>query len=235
MMILPVLDICGGVVVHARGGRRECYLPLVSPSCADPSPLSTVASLLRLYPFQHLYVADLDAIKGTGDNGLMIGAIALNYPDLELWVDAGAASCDEVEYLFTLGVARPVVGTETLPDMAAWQRLQAAPWAERLVLSLDYQEGSFLGPAGLGRQPDPWPAAVIAMSLDRVGSKKGPDWPLLTRLKQERPSGGKLLAAGGIRGMEDLRQLAGWGASGVLLASALYSGSLGMVELQQLS
>jgi phosphoribosylformimino-5-aminoimidazole carboxamide ribotide isomerase len=234
MIVLPVLDLCKGGVVHARGGRREHYLPLASPSCSNSSPLSRVARLLQLYSFQNLYLADLDAIRGEGDNSSVIGAIARDYPGLELWVDAGVASRERIEYLFTLGVARPIVGTETLPDVEAWQWLQAASWADRLVLSLDYRGGCFLGPPELNQQPTLWPATIIAMSLDRVGSKKGPDWWLLERLRQKRPHGGKLLAAGGIRGVEDLMQLAVWGASGVLLASALYDGSVGAVELQQL-
>src|SRR5699024_5917601 len=136
--------------------------------------------------------------------------------------------------LFALGVERPVVGTEILPDLKSWQMLQTLPGAERLVLSLDYRKGEGLGPVEFNQQPEFWPETVIAMSLDQVGSQLGPDWILLEQLRQKRPQGGEILAAGGICCLEDLRQLATWGVSGALLASALHNGSLSAVELRQL-
>lgn len=234
MQLLPVLDLLGGVVVHARGGQRDSYLPLDSPLAPNPSPLQVVAGLLQWCHFQQLYIADLDAIMGDGDNHFMIAAIAQNYPDLELWVDGGTACHETVAQLFALGVERPVVGTETLPDLESWQMLQNS-WPERLVLSLDHRRGAFIGPAGLDRQPELWPGTVIVMSLDQVGSQQGPDWPLLERLRQSSlRKGTSLLVAGGVRCLEDLKQLAAWGAKGVLLASALHDGGLNPEELQQI-
>ncbi|ADJ27326.1 HisA/HisF-related TIM barrel protein [Nitrosococcus watsonii] len=234
MQLLPVLDLWGGVVVHARGGQRDDYLPLASPLAPNSSPLQVVAGLLQWCRFQQLYIADLNAIMGDGNNHFMIAAIAQSYPDLELWVDGGTACHEAVAQLFALGVARPVVGTETLPDLEAWQALQSA-WPERLALSLDHRRGAFLGPAGLDRQPELWPGTVIAMSLDQVGSQQGPDWPLLERLRQRSlRKGMSLLAAGGVRCLEDLKQLAAWGVEGVLLASALHDGSLSPAELRQM-
>jgi phosphoribosylformimino-5-aminoimidazole carboxamide ribotide isomerase len=171
---------------------------------------------------------------GCGDNRLAIAAIAQDYPDLELWVDAGTASHKAIIQLLALGVARPVIGTETLPDLESWRMLQTSPWAECLALSLDYRSGRFLGPLGLDQRSELWPRAVIAMSLDQVGSREGPDWILLERLRQKRPQTGELLAAGGVRCLEDLKQLAAWGANGALLASALHDGNLSARGLKYL-
>lgn len=234
MKLLPVLDLLGGVVVHARGGRRESYQPLVSPFALNSSPLQVVAGLLQWHPFPRLYLADLDAIMGRGNNSAVIATIAQSYPTLELWVDAGAMSCEAIIQLFALGVERPVVGTEILPNLKSWQRLQTLPGAERLVLSLDHRHGEGLGPVELNQQSEWWPETVIAMSLDQIGSQRGPDWLLLEQLREKRPRGGEMLAAGGICGLEDLKQLTAWGVSGALLASALHDGCLNAVELEQL-
>ena len=100
---------------------------------------------------------------------------------------------------------------------------------------MDHRRGAFLGPAGLDRQPEFWPGTVIAMSLDQVGSQQGPDWPLLERLrKRSLRKRISLLAAGGVRCLGDLKQLAAWGVEGVLLASALHDGSLSPAEFQQM-
>lgn len=231
MLLLPVLDLMDGRVVHAYGGRRDDYPPLTG----DPSPLFVIERLLALYPFQQLYIADLDAIRGHGNNHSLIATIAQGYPALSLWVDAGTATPEAVERLLERGVTRPVVGTETLPSLEFWQALQNFPWAGRLVLSLDYREGKFLGPLELERQPERWPTTIIAMSLERIGGKGGPHWPLLTQVRQKSlPRQRELFAAGGVRGLEDLRQLAAEGIKGVLLASALYDGRLGTAELRQI-
>lgn len=234
MKLLPVLDLLGGMVVHANGGQREDYLPLVSPLSSDSSPSEIVAGLLQWHRFSHLYLADLDAIMKRGDNSSVIAAIAQSYPDLELWVDAGAVSYKAIIQLLALGVVRPVVGTESLPDLETWQMLRSSPWTDCLVLSLDHRNGDFLGPAGLNEQPELWPETVIAMSLDYIGSRGGPDWVLLEWLRQKRPQKGELLAAGGVSCLEDLKQLAAWGADGVLLASALHNGNLSAAGLREI-
>lgn len=233
MILLPVLDLLNGRVVHACRGHRDGYLPLAAFPF-DSSPLSVTGKLLELYQFQQLYIADLDAIMGRGNNHLAIAAIAQCYPALQLWVDGGIADSKAIERLLEIGVTRPVVGTETLPGLKSWQALQNSPWAERLVLSLDYREGKFLGPPGLERQPELWPTTLIAMNLDQIGGKEGPHWPLLARLRQRcLQRDGELLAAGGIRGLEDLNRLTAEGIKGALLATALYDGSLGAAQLRQ--
>ncbi len=235
MILLPVLDLMDGKVMHAYGGCRDDYLPLTGFSSFDPSPLPIIEKLLELYPFQQLYIADLNAIKNYGNNHSVIAMIAQRYPALQLWVDAGAATPKTVECLLERGVTRPVIGTETLPDLDSWQALQNSPWAGRLVLSLDYRAGKFLGPLGLEREPELWPTTIIVMSLEQIGGKRGPHWPLLTQVKQKSLSlQREMFAAGGVRGLEDLKQLAAEGIKGVLLASALYDGSLGTPELQQI-
>lgn len=231
MILLPVLDLLNGKVVHARGGRRNDYLPLA----VDSSPLSVLARLLQLYRFQHLYIADLDAIMEHGNNSSIIATIAQRYPALQLWVDGGIADSKAVERLLEIGARRPVIGTETLPDLKSWRALQNSPWADRLVLSLDYREGKFLGPLGLEQQLELWPTTLIVMSLDHIGGKGGPDWTLLARLRQKcLQKGEELLAAGGIRNLEDLNRLAAEGINGALLATALYDGGLGAAELRQI-
>lgn len=234
MILLPVLDLLHGRVVHARGGRRNGYMPLAAFPF-DSSPLSVTGKLLELYQFEQIYIADLDAIMGRGNNHPAIAAIAQCYPALQLWVDGGITDSRAVERLLEIGVARPVIGTETLPGLNSWRALQNSLWAECLVLSLDYREGKFLGLPRLERQPELWPTTIIAMSLDRVGGKQGPRWSLLARLRHKcLQRGGELLAAGGIRGLEDLNRLTAEGIKGALLATALYDGSLGAAELRQI-
>ena len=60
----------------------------------------------------------------------------------------------------------------------------------------------------------------------RVGSGEGPDVTLLGELHARFPDV-ELLAGGGVRHAADLRALAGAGASGALVATALHGGAIG--------
>ena len=65
MRIVPVIDIKGGVVVHARRGKRESYAPLRSPLVQSSEPVAVARALTTLCRTRILYVADLDALAGS--------------------------------------------------------------------------------------------------------------------------------------------------------------------------
>ena len=70
---------------------------------------------------------------------------------------------------------------------------------------------------------DCWPARVIVMTLDRVGSQSGPDLERLRTVKAAAKDRA-IYAAGGVRGADDLQLLMNAGITGVLVASGLHSG-----------
>jgi phosphoribosylformimino-5-aminoimidazole carboxamide ribotide isomerase len=209
--LIPVLDLMGGVVVHARRGQRAAYRPIDTPLCAGSNPLDIAAALLDLAPFRTLYVADLDAIRGTGGHGSVIAALGARFPGLDIWIDAGTAD---------VGWQR-VVGSETLGDMDAAK----AALAGVAILSLDHDANGVLGPAGLHATPALWPLRVIVMTLARVGAGDGPDFARLAEV-QAKAGARRIYAAGGVRGAEDLERLEAMGIAGVLLASALHDGRI---------
>ena len=61
--IIPVLDVMGGVVVRAIGGRREEYRPIVSRLTDSTAPVEVANALLAATGAAEFYVADLDAIR----------------------------------------------------------------------------------------------------------------------------------------------------------------------------
>src|SRR5690349_3902418 len=89
--IVPVLDLKGGVVVHARAGERDRYLPIRSRLAEGSVPEAMIDGLLSVAPFRRLYIADLDAIERRGDHRAVIAELARRHPGIEFWVDAGIA------------------------------------------------------------------------------------------------------------------------------------------------
>lgn len=220
--IVPVLDLKGGEVVHARAGDRARYEPIRSPLAPSSEPGAVLEGLLALAPFRRFYIADLDAIEGRGSHQGIVAALARRHVGIEFWIDAGLATAAAAAALADTGLI-PVLGSETLAapeELAAAQRL-----AVRFALSLDYRGERFLGPPDVAARPELWPDEVIVMTLSRVGSGAGPD---LTRIGDVQRSAGtrQIFAAGGVRDSGDIARLAARNLAGALVASALHDGRL---------
>lgn len=224
MDLVPVIDLKGGLVVHARRGDRANYRPIETRLSPTAAPLDVARGLTALYPFRRLYIADLDAIAGQGDNRAAVQAIARAFPALELWVDRGIATPDAVRAWLALGLGPAVLGSESAPDLATL-RLALAAAGGRAVLSLDFRGDGFQGPAELLANAGLWPRRVIAMTLARVGSGEGPDLARLGAIKS-RAGDCAVYAAGGVRDNRDLAALAARGIAGALVATALHDGRL---------
>jgi phosphoribosylformimino-5-aminoimidazole carboxamide ribotide isomerase len=218
MRVVGVIDLKAGAAVHAVRGERERYRPI-------GDPLLLARRFRDALGLHELYLADLDAITGGGDNDGVIRALAR---EARVMVDAGVSEPERARALQDLGVHRVVVGTETLADADALDRL--LPDA---VLSVDLREGRTLSPdprlAGL-------PALdavallhrsglreVIVLDLARVGSGAGPDVAAIAEIHAAFPEL-ELLAGGGVRDATDLRALARAGAAGALVGTALHRG-----------
>ncbi|MDQ0347160.1 phosphoribosylformimino-5-aminoimidazole carboxamide ribotide isomerase [Ancylobacter vacuolatus] len=227
MELIPVIDLMGGAVVHARRGARAAYRPIETPLSASAAPQDVAEGLLALGTFRTLYIADLDAIAGAAGHDAVLEALAARHPGLALWVDAGEASPAALSRRVAGGPGRPVIGSESLADLA---EAEAALASGAGLLSLDYGPEGPRGPGELHARADLWPEAVIVMTLARVGAGQGPDMERLSDILA-RAQGRRVYAAGGVRDVGDLHHLAELGIAGVLLASALHDGRLSREDI----
>jgi|SRR5689334_13863630 phosphoribosylformimino-5-aminoimidazole carboxamide ribotide isomerase len=222
MLIVPVIDIKGGLVVHARHGDRGRYEPIVTPLSRSAEPEAVLEGLLSAARFEAVYIADLDAITARQPSDPVIERLADRHPMLAFWVDAGISSAAAAAALLAHERFHPVIGSESQSDTRLIDQLRDHP---RVLLSLDFRGDDFIGPEGLLDRPERWPSRVIAMTLARVGSGSGPDLERLDRIL-EKAQGRKVYAAGGVRGRDDAEALAARGAAGVLVATAIHQGAI---------
>jgi len=222
MNIIPVIDLLEHNVVHAKRGERQHYRPIESGLCDGSDPLAITHALLELYPFDSLYIADLNAIQGKPAHVNEITLIRQHYPHLCIWPDAGFKHPRDLLPWSGMEVT-PVFGSESLEDMASYHALIDEDVAH--VLSLDFRGDHYQGPDTLLSAPDLWPEHVIGMTLAQVGSNEGPDYIRVQQLTSMAPHG-KIYAAGGVRHVADLQRLQEQGIAGTLVASALHSGQI---------
>jgi phosphoribosylformimino-5-aminoimidazole carboxamide ribotide isomerase len=204
--VVGVIDLKDGTAVHAVRGERERYRPLGDP-----------LAIARRFGLEELYVADLDAITGAGENDAVIRALAR---EARVMVDAGAR---EPQELLDLGVDRVVVGTETLADADALlpDAVLSLDLRERRTVSRDPRLAGLPALDALERLRRP--REVIVLDLARVGSGAGPDVELIAELHAAFPEP-ELLAGGGVRDAADMRALEDAGAAGALVGTALHRG-----------
>ncbi len=228
MKVVPVIDLMGGTVVRARLGMRSAYAPIITPLARTSKPADVVAGFLAVYPFETIYVADLDSILRSGTHADTIDELTAAFPGVTFWVDAGCRTTGEARARLDRHVRENLVlGAESLESLDPLRQLGEDPG---IVLSLDFDAERFLGPEALLEAPELWPHRIIVMTLARVGSNGGPDLDRLAAVRRLAPAS-KLYAAGGVRNASDLGMLASAGASGVLVASALHEGRLTAADI----
>lgn len=223
MRVIGVVDLLGGVAVHARGGKRHEY-----------QPIGDAVALARTYVDRHgigeLYVADLDAIERRSvARGTVERIAAIGVP---VWLDAGISSIERARAAVDLGAAHAIVGLETLPSFDGLREICDALTSPRVAFSLDLHDSVPIGIGGgepadqiATRAAGAGAGAIIVLDLARVGMRAGLDLELLARVRKAAPDV-VLLAGGGVRGPEDLDRLADAGCDGALVATALRDGSL---------
>lgn len=237
MPLLPVLDLLHGQVVRGIAGRREDYRPL-TPT-ADPE--AVVLALRERFGFAEFYVADLDAITGRPPN--LATYTQLQRHGFRLRLDAGVQVPEDAQSLREAGVARVVVGLETVAGPLALRQLRE-DLGDELIFSLDLKAGQPLGRTDLWPSADPWDIArhalalgvrrLLVLDLARVGVGEGAGTEsLCARLRAAYPDL-ELTAGGGVRGPDDVRRLYDHGVDYVLVASALHDGRLTRDDVNRL-
>jgi phosphoribosylformimino-5-aminoimidazole carboxamide ribotide isomerase len=237
LKVIPVIDVLNGVAVHAVRGERLTYQPLKSLLSVSPDPLDVARAFSRL-GFGELYVADLNAITGNGDNFGIVECI-VKETGMRLMVDAGVADFEKAKALLQHGASTIIVGTETLTDIAFVKKAVQVFGPERSVVSLDTKQGQLLAKFSLDRFPDAVAVLrelqrtgvkrIIVLDLARVGSGEGVDAGFLRTVLENTSF--DLWVGGGVRNIDDLLMLRDMGVAGVLLATALHSGKITVEQI----
>ncbi len=237
MKIIPVLDILNGVAVHAVRGRRKEYQPLKSVLCDSADPLDVAKAFVRL-GFTELYIANLNAIMGDGENLAVIEQIA-KASDLQLMVDAGVSDIPGARTVLQRGACKVIIGTETLTTISFIQQAVELLGPDKVIVSLDMKNGQLLNKLNAAKSLDPVDVLlqmqsagltqVILLDLGRVGSGEGIDWALLRKVLKNAKM--QVFVGGGVRDMADLVRLNDMGVEGVLVATSLHSGRITMEEI----
>lgn len=252
MQIIPVLDLAGGMAVHAQAGERSRYAPLKSELVAGRvgDPAALLGAFHAKLDIHECYIADLDAIQGGTLQRTLIRELAEFHTGFAgaLMVDAGASGPGGALEVLSCGASQVVVGLESLHAFADLAAILEVVGPSRVVFSLDLRLGNpILHPAmqdAKGAGPDAMNLAeqavatgassLLLLDLGRVGTGCGVDLGLLESLRRRFPQV-RLLAGGGVLTRSDLERMRDAGCDGALVASAIHSGRVTAADLAALS
>jgi phosphoribosylformimino-5-aminoimidazole carboxamide ribotide isomerase len=244
--VIPVIDLKGGMAVHAIGGRRDQYRPLRSVWQGSPSPIELAAALRSGLGIDCLYLADLDAIEGRRQNREVYQRLTAE--GIQLWLDAGVGNLQALEWLrgFPPHDLRVVVGLESVEGPAALGELIERVGPDRVIFSLDMDEGRpRIAPGAEWSIDEPLEIAtrainlgivsLILLDLARVGTDRGVGTVRLLEQILARYPAIAVGVGGGIKGIDDIHALRQSRASCVLVGSSIHDGRIGRRELERIA
>jgi len=252
MQIIPVLDLAGGIAVHAQAGDRTRYAPLESELV--PGRIGDALAVLRafhsLLGIHTCYVADLDAIQGGAVQRTLIRELSEFHTGFAgaLLVDAGTHLPEGALEVLSCGASQVVVGLETLQAFSDLRNIVEVVGRSRVVFSLDLRLGTPIlhpemrdlrgaGPEAVAVAEQAASVGVeslLVLDLGRVGTGVGVELGLVETLRHRLP-GVRLLAGGGVLTRRDLERMRDAGCDGALVASAIHSGRLSVGDLAAVS
>lgn len=226
MIAAPAVDLMGGRCVQLRGGVPE------DEQVSLPDPVD-VALRWAEAGFRTLHVVDLDAALGRGDNRALIKDILAASP-ATTQVGGGVRTTDAVRRLVEDGADRIIVGTRAIED-PEWLTLVARGFAGRVMLAADVRDGRVVRrgwteaadttAVDLVRTTADLPlAGILCTDVDREGRLEGVADGMAAEVVAA--SAHPVWMSGGITTLDDLRALAGAGASGAVLGMSLYKGTV---------
>ncbi len=223
MKVIAAVDIMDGSVVRLVKGDPA------NKTDYSSSPVET-AKKWEAAGADMLHIVDLDAAFSSGDNSQLVAAIA-GAIKIPVQVAGGIRSVEKAEEM--LGKAsRVVIGTMAYSQPEAVKKL-AKKNPGRVVISIDQVGGNVMvkgwkESAGIKVADAISQFSVMGIeeflltSIERDGTLQGPDIGTLA----EAAKSARIIASGGISGLEDIVKVRSAGCSSVILGKAMYDGRI---------
>ncbi|MFX1574634.1 MAG: HisA/HisF-related TIM barrel protein [Promethearchaeota archaeon] len=238
--IIPVIDILNSEAVHAKEGERDKYLPLKSRMFNSTNPIKIIKTLKYKYKFNEIYIADLDSIINKKLNYQIFDKIS-KIPDLYIMVDPGIVNFQDVSVFSKYKFNQLIIGLETINNLEIISKSISLLGQNRLIISIDMYKGKIISKLEDLNNKDPKSIInqisnlgitnIILLDLFRVGQKFGGIPALFSEIVSF--FNGNVFVGGGIKNQEDFISYKKQKFSGVLVATALYDGTINIKKVRK--
>ena len=226
MLVIPAVDVLDGRAVRLEQGDYGRV------SLEGGDPLELVAAAARSNP-PFVHVIALDAARDGGAPLDLARAVVDAAAPVPVQLGGGVRSVADAVALADAGISRVLVGSAAFGAIPLEDFVTAL--GDRLVVAVDVAEGSvrtagWLDDSGLStaealaRCSAAGVSRVLCTAISRDGTLSGPDLDLIREARAN--FAGEILAAGGIRDMNDIGAARDAGADGAVVGRAWLEGTL---------
>lgn len=240
MLVIPAIDLKEGRCVRLRQGQMD------SETVFSDDPVA-VAQRWADAGARRLHIVDLDGASAGGPrNSALIRSMVAQCPDLPIQVGGGIRDEDTIEAYLEAGVQYVVLGTKavTAPHFVADVCVE---FPGHIIVGLDAREGKVAvdGWSKLSHHDvvdlaqhfeQDGVEAIIYTDIARDGMLNGVNVEATVTLA--RAVRIPIIASGGVRNLDDVRdlcQVADEGIAGAITGRAVYEGTLDFAEAQRLA
>lgn len=234
MRIIPAIDIIDGKCVRLSQGdyaQKKIY---------NENPLEIAKGFERA-GLRYLHLVDLDGAKaGRVINWGVIETIT-RHTALEVDFGGGIKTDDEIERLFKAGIKQVNLGSIAVKNPALVQGWIDTYGPDRIILSADVKNENI----AIGGWLEDSAISIFDFIRDYIkkgirfitctdistdGMLQGPNTALYKKLLDTFPQI-KLIASGGVGGVQDLNDLRKLNIDGVIVGKAIYEGRISLEAL----
>jgi phosphoribosylformimino-5-aminoimidazole carboxamide ribotide isomerase len=235
MIIIPAIDLMNGQCVRLEQGD------FTKQTIYSKDPLQT-AKQFELKGFSHLHMVDLDGAKKKVPVHFDVLRNVTSHTNLKVDFSGGIRSLDQARQVFAGGAFAITIGSMAVNDPDTTSAILDEFGPDKVILGADVKN-EYIATAGWLEQSDRdifsflnhWLqkgfVKVMITDVSKDGMMQGPSTDLYKKvLKQNKNL--KLIASGGISGMNDILELKQAGCYAAITGKALYENSISMEQLE---
>ena len=236
MIILPAIDIIDGKPVRLYQGDYD-----KKEIVADD--IFETAKSFEDMGAEYLHLVDLDGAKsGSNENHELVIKIA-NMLKIPVELGGGIRSFETIKYLLDNGVSRVILGTIAMEDEELLKKA-VDTYGEKIAVGIDCKDGKVYGRGWFaGSDLDYIDFAkkmesvgvknIIVTDISKDGTLEGPNVEMLKKLKETVNI--DITASGGIRDIENIKDLMEIDVYGAITGKAIYAKTLSLEEAIEIS
>jgi phosphoribosylformimino-5-aminoimidazole carboxamide ribotide isomerase len=231
MIIYPAIDVKDGKCVRLVQGRFDD----VTVYSSHPWEM---AKKFEQMGAEYLHVVDLDGARmGEPQNINIISDMAVKL-GIPVQLGGGIRSIEMIEIILCKGIHRVILGTSAVKDPDLVKRAINA-FGNNLAVAIDAKDGmvaiegwaktSEFTAIGFAKKMEDYGAkTIIYTDISRDGMLNGPNLKAMEDMT--KAVGIDVIASGGVRSLQDIKNLKELGVSGAIVGKAIYTGDIDLKE-----
>jgi len=231
MKIFPAIDLYQGKAVRLyKGDYNQMTVYSDNPE--------EIALDFKAQGAKNLHLVDLEGAKTGGTPNLEVIKKIINVSNLFTEVGGGIRSMEVIDAYLSSGVSRVILGTAAVTNQDFL--IQAVEkYGEKIAVGVDIKDGMVAIKGWTEKSEydlytfckklqNIGVKVIICTDISKDGAMQGTNHELYAELMQKTNL--KIIASGGVSGIEDIQKLTDKGAYGAIIGKAYYTGAISIKE-----